>query len=60
MLIHRITWLPYKGVNPTKEFGGKTREKDLAVRMKRDYGLLKKSRGYSILSITDQEFQLVA
>ena len=51
MLIHRITRLPYKGVNPTKEFGGKTREKYLTDKMKRDYDLLKKSRGYYILYI---------
>jgi len=43
MLIHRIVWLPYNVVNPAKEFGGKTGEKDIAERMKRDYGLLKKS-----------------
>lgn len=29
MLIHRITHLPYKGLNPTKEFGGNTGENDL-------------------------------
>lgn len=42
-LIHRITRLPYKGVNLAKEFGGKAGEKDLADKMKRDYSLLKKS-----------------
>ena len=45
MLIHTIKKLPYKGANEAKEFGGKTGEKDLAKMMKRDYGLLKKSRG---------------
>lgn len=58
MLIHRITHLPYKGMNPTKEFGGKTGQKDLAKRMNRDYGLMKKSQGYSILSIIDLKIQL--
>jgi len=43
MLIHKITQRPYKGVNPAKEFGGKTGEKYLAEKMKKDYGLLKKS-----------------
>jgi len=42
MLIHKITHLPYKGANPAKDFGGNNGEKDLAERMKRDYGLLKK------------------
>ena len=41
MLIHRIMWLPHKGVNPTKEFGGKIVEKELADKMKKDYNLLK-------------------
>jgi len=59
-LIHRITWLPYKGANLAKEFGKKTAEKDLVERMKRDYDLLKKSRVYSILSITDQAVQIDA
>ncbi len=52
MLIHRITRLRYKGANPAKEFGGKTGE-NVAEKMKKAYGLLKKSRGYSILSIID-------
>lgn len=57
ILIHKITQLTYKGKNPAKEFGGKTREKDLGERMKRAYGLLKKSQGYSILSITGHIIQ---
>ena len=60
MLIHRITHLPYKGANLVKDFGRKTGEKDLTKRMKRDYSLLKKPRGYSILSITNPSFQLDA
>lgn len=43
MLIHRIMHLLYKGTNLAKEFGGKTGEKDLAERLKRDYSLVKKS-----------------
>lgn len=58
ILIHKIMHLRYKGTNPTKEFGGKTRENDLAERMKRYYGLMKKSRGYSIMSITNLTVQL--
>jgi len=53
MLIHRITKLPYKGADPTKEFGGKSKEKELADKMKTEYGLVKKPCGYSIRSITD-------
>jgi len=53
-------WLPYKGVNPAKEFRGKTREKELVDKMKKDYNLLKKSQGYSILFITNQGVQFVA
>ena len=43
MLIHRIIHLPYDGLNPAKEFGGKTREKDLAERMKKEFNLGKKA-----------------
>jgi len=35
--------LPYEGLNLAKEFGRKTGEKDLTEKMKRDYGLVKKS-----------------
>jgi len=45
---------PYKGVEPTKEFGGNRKEKELVDRMKTKFGVVKKSRGYSIRSITDQ------
>jgi len=38
-----------------KEFGGKTEEKELANKMKKLYGLVKKSHRYSILSIQHQE-----
>jgi len=58
MLIHKIKHLPYKGVNSAKEFGEKTRKKDHAERMKRDYGLMKKLQGYSIMTITNPKFQL--
>jgi len=42
MLIHIMTQQPYKGANPAKEFGGKTREKELTDKMKKEYELLKK------------------
>jgi len=58
MLIHRITHLPYKGPNSAKEFYGKTGEINLAVKMKRDYNLMEKSQGYSVLSITNQTVQI--
>lgn len=53
MLIHYITKIPYKGVDLAKEFGGKTREKQLANKMKVQYGLIKKLHGYSIHFIQD-------
>ena len=53
MLIHRIMKLPYKGADPAKEFGGKGGEKELVDRMKIEFGLSKKSGGYSIHSIQD-------
>jgi len=58
MLTHRITHLPYEGLNPTKDFGQKTREKELAERMRKDYKLVKKSHGYSILYISNPIVQL--
>lgn len=56
MLIHRIIQLSYEGLNLTKEFGKKIGEKELAERMNKDYELVKKSCGYSILSISDPTF----
>jgi len=58
MLIHGIMHLPCEGLNLTKAFGENMREKDLVETMKRDYGLVKKLRGYSIFSITDPTIQL--
>jgi len=40
--------LPYQGVDPTEEFGGKTKEKKLTDKMKSEFGLVKKSHVYSI------------
>ena len=57
MLIHRITHLTYEGLNSAKEFGGKTGEKELAKIMKKYYELVKNSRRYSILSISDPTVQ---
>lgn len=53
MLIHRITKLPYTGANVAKKFGGKIKEKELTDKMKTEYGLVRKSHGYSIHSIVD-------
>lgn len=53
MLIHRIKNLPYKGVDPAKEFGGKSGEKEMEDKMKAEFGLVNKSCGYSIHSIKD-------
>lgn len=53
MLIHRITLLPHLGLNPAKEFGGKTSERDIEEKMKDKFKLMKKLHGYSITSITD-------
>jgi len=58
MLIHRITHLPHEGLNSAKEFGGKTGEKELVEHMKKYYELVKKARGYSILSINNPTIQL--
>ena len=58
MLINRITNLPYKGADPTEEFVGNNKEKDLSNKMKNKFWLIKKSRGYSIHSIEDQAVQL--
>jgi len=55
MLIHRITKFPYKGVDLAKEFGGKSKEKELENRMKIEFGLIKNARRYSIYSTQDQE-----
>jgi len=60
MLIHGITHLPHEGLNPAKEFGGKTREKELFERMKKDSELVKKPCGYSISFISDPAVQLAA
>jgi len=54
MLIHQIIKFPYKRVDPTKEFGGKIKEKELVDRMKTEFGLVKKSRRFSIHSIAGQ------
>lgn len=53
MLIHRLTHFPHEGMNPAKEFSGKTGEKELDECMKNNYQLVKKARRYSILSIND-------
>jgi len=54
ILIHRITQFPYKGADLAKEFGGKSKDKELTDKMKTEFRLVRKSRGYSICSITDQ------
>ena len=44
-------------MDPVGEFGGKSKEKKLVDRMKNKFVLIKKSRGYSILSITYKAMQ---
>lgn len=53
MLIHQITFLPHLGLNPAKDFGGKTSERDLVEKMKKKVDLVKNPRGYSITHITN-------
>ena len=53
MLVHRITLLLHEGLNPTKEFGRKTSERDLAEKMEVKFELIKKLHGYSITSINN-------
>jgi len=60
MSIHRIMKLTHKGTDPSKEFGGEIDEKELADKMEKEYGLVKKLCGYSILSIQDLELQFDA
>lgn len=52
-LIHRISWLPYKGRDPTKMVG-KSSDLALAEAMKTKYKLEKKKHGYAIVSIKDK------
>lgn len=60
MLIHRITRLLYQGVDRAEEFAIERMEKKLMDRMKNNFGLIKKSRGYSIPFITDMAVLLFA
>ena len=60
ILIHRFTNFPYKGENPAKEFGGKSKEKELEDKIKTKFALIKKSLGYPIQSIQDQAMQFSA
>jgi len=53
MIIQCITKLTYKGADPAKEFGGKSGEKELADKMKVEFGLIKNPRRYYIHSIED-------
>ena len=52
-LIHRISWLPCKGEDPTI-IAGKSGDFALAEAMKKKYELEKKKRGYTISSIKDK------
>lgn len=52
-LIHRISWLPYKGKDPA-EITGKSRDLALTEAMKKKYKFGKKKRGYIISSIKDK------
>jgi len=44
-------------VDPAEEIRGKTKEKQLVDIMKSEFGLVKKSHGYSIHSIIDKVIQ---
>jgi len=41
MLIHKITNFPYKWMDPAKEFGGKSKEKEIADKIKTKFQLVK-------------------
>lgn len=60
ILIHKITLLPYPGLNSAKAFGEKTAKRDLAERMKDKFKLVKKLHGYSISSIIDPAVKVAA
>lgn len=60
MFIHRITKLPYQGVDLAQEFKGENKENKLTNRMKNEFGLMKKSHGYFICSITDKAMKFAA
>lgn len=53
MLIHKITLLSHSKLNPAKAFGGKLGEHNLTERIKDKFKRVKKSRKYSISSITN-------
>ena len=50
-LIHCVSWLPYKGKDPTTISEGKGSDLALAEAMKMKYKLEKKKRGYTISNI---------
>ena len=55
MLFRKIKALPHQGKDPTKEFVGKNKDKEIAkMMMKEKFGPVKKSWGYDINSIDDQ------
>lgn len=60
MLVHRITLLPFEGMNLVDDFVGKSQEKKLEDQMKSDFRLVKKLRGYGISSISDDAVKSVA
>lgn len=53
IMIIRIVVLPYQGVNIVDAFVEKYQEKKLAEMMKKEYNLIRKSRGFLINSIND-------
>jgi len=53
MLIYHIMLLPSQRVDPMEAFVGNSQEKKLVDQMKRKFGLVKKSGGYSIHSISN-------
>ena len=53
MLFRGITVLPYQGKKPVEEFVGKSQHKTIPKEMKKQYNIVKKSRGYEISSLND-------
>lgn len=52
--------LPCQGGNLDDAFVGKSQEKKLIDQMKSDFGLIKKSSGYAVSSINDEDVQFSA
>lgn len=58
-LIHRNTWLPYKGEDLVDISKGKISDLAIIEAMKKKYKLEKKKRSYAISSINDKVVRVV-